>query len=89
MTPQELVARGGIYFEKIQNGMSEYDWESQYFSPRMADRFIRELWKKNGDEGSFCGLLLSISGTRVEGEDSVGSSAAAAGVSEESGGKGI
>ena len=53
MTPQELVARGGIYFEKIQNGMSEYAWESEYFSPRMADRFIRELWKKNGDEGSF------------------------------------
>ena len=53
MTPQELVARGGIYFEKIQNGMSEYAWESQYFSPRMADRYIRELWKKNGDEGSF------------------------------------
>lgn len=53
MTPQELVARGGIYFEKIQNGMSEYVWESQYFSPRMADRFIRELWKKNGDEDSY------------------------------------
>ena len=53
MTPQELVARGGIYFEKIQNGMSEYAWESQYFSPRMADRYIRELWKKNGDEGSY------------------------------------
>lgn len=53
MTREELTARGGIYFEKIQNGMSEYEWESRYLSPRMAQRYLRELWEKNGTENSF------------------------------------
>lgn len=30
MTLQELEAEGGIYFDKIQNGMDEYAWESKY-----------------------------------------------------------
>ena len=46
MTPEELVSRGGIYFDKIQNGMAEYEWESTFLSPRMADKYLRELWKK-------------------------------------------
>lgn len=53
MTPEQLIDRGGIYFEKIQNGMADYEWESRFFSPRMADSFLRELWKINGDGYSF------------------------------------
>lgn len=53
MTPKKLKEKGGIYFEKIQNGMDEYPWESQFFSPVMAERYLRRLWAKNGDEGSF------------------------------------
>lgn len=53
MTPEELIVRGGIYFDKIQNGMAEYEWESTFLSPRMADKYLRELWKKNGDGYSF------------------------------------
>ena len=53
MTPEELVSRGGIYFDKIQNGMAEYEWESTFLSPRMADKYLRELWKKNGEGYSF------------------------------------
>ena len=46
MTPEELISRGGIYFDKIQSGMAEYEWESTFLSPRMADKYLRELWKK-------------------------------------------
>lgn len=53
MTPEELVSKGGIYFEKIQNGMAEYEWESRFFSSRMAEKFLRDLWKENGDGYSF------------------------------------
>lgn len=53
MTPEELKARGGIYFDKIQNGMAEYDWDSQFFSPRMAQNYLRKLWEENGPENSF------------------------------------
>lgn len=53
MTPEELVSRGGIYFEKIQNGMMDYAWESMFFSPRMADQYIRKLWEENGEGYSF------------------------------------
>lgn len=53
MTQAELKAQGGIYFEKIQNGMAEYDWESQFFSPRMAEKYLRKLWEENGPEHSF------------------------------------
>lgn len=53
MTPEQIQKMGGIYFDKIQNGMTAYDWESQYFSPRMADQFLRKLWKENGEDSSF------------------------------------
>lgn len=53
MTPEELISRGGIYFERIQNGMAEYPWESRFFSPRMAEEFLRGLREKNGREYSF------------------------------------
>ena len=39
MTPEELIVRGGIYFDKIQNGMAECEWESTFLSPRMADKY--------------------------------------------------
>lgn len=53
MTPSELQQKGGIYFDKIQQGMSEYAWESKFFSSQMAKDYIRNLWKENGDEHSF------------------------------------
>lgn len=53
MTPEELISRGGIYFDKIQNGMAEYAWESRFFSPRMAEDFLRRLREDNGKENSF------------------------------------
>ena len=53
MTPLELKQKGGIYFDKIQQGMSEYAWESKFLSSQMAKEYIRNLWKENGDENSF------------------------------------
>ncbi len=53
MTREELIKKGGIYFEKIQNGMTDYHWESRYFSPGKAADFIRQLWEKNGKENTF------------------------------------
>ena len=53
MTKEALLAKGGIYFEKIQNGMAEYTWESRYLSSRSAEKYIRQLWEKNGPENSF------------------------------------
>ena len=47
------MTKGGIYFEKIQNGMAEYTWESRYLSSRSAEKYIRQLWEKNGPENSF------------------------------------
>lgn len=53
MTPEELISRGGIYFDKIQNGMTEYVWESRFLSTRMAEEFLRRLWEENGRKNSF------------------------------------
>lgn len=53
MTREELIKKGGIYFEKIQNGMTDYHWKSRYFSPGKAADFIRQLWEKNGKENAF------------------------------------
>lgn len=53
MTPEQLKLKGGIYFERIQQGMSLYNWESQFFSPRMAENYLRKLWIENGPEDSF------------------------------------
>ncbi len=53
MTPEQLKLKGGIYFERIQQGMSLYNWESQFFSPRMAENYLRKLWIENGAEDSF------------------------------------
>lgn len=53
MTPSELKEKGGIYFDKIQQGMSAYQWESKFFSSQMAKEFIGNLWKENGDENSY------------------------------------
>lgn len=53
MTREELIKKGGIYFGKIQNGMTDYHWESRYFSPGKAADFIRQLWEKNGKENAY------------------------------------
>ena len=53
MTPSELKEKGGIYFDKIQQGMSAYQWESKFFSSQMAKEFIGNLWKENGNENSY------------------------------------
>lgn len=53
MTPSELKEKGGIYFDKIQQGMSAYQWESKFFNSKMAKEFIRKLWNVNGDENSY------------------------------------
>jgi glycerophosphoryl diester phosphodiesterase len=53
MTPKELIAQGGLYFEKIQNGMTDYQWESRFFSPQMAEEYLRKLWRENGKDNSF------------------------------------
>ena len=58
MTKEALLAKGGIYFEKIQNGMAEYTWESRYLSSRSAEKYIRQLWEKNGPENSFIFYFL-------------------------------
>ena len=60
MTPEQLKEKGGIYFERIQQGMSLYDWESQFFSPRMAEKYLRELWIENGPEHSFVDCYYSF-----------------------------
>lgn len=53
MTREELIKKGGIYFEKIQKGMTDYHWESRYFSLGKAEAFIRQLWEKNGRGSAF------------------------------------
>ena len=53
MTPEQLKQKGGIYFERIQQGMSLCNWESQFFSPKMAENYLRKLWIENGPEDSF------------------------------------
>jgi len=60
MTPEQLKEKGVIYFERIQQGMSLYHWESQFFSPRMAEKYLRELWIENGPEHSFVDCYYSF-----------------------------
>ena len=33
--------------------MTDYHWESRYFSPGKAEAFIRQLWEKNGRGNAF------------------------------------
>lgn len=49
MTPQQLIEKGGLYFERITQGMEQYHWESRYLSAGMAKQFLMDLWQKNGD----------------------------------------
>ena len=60
MTPEQLKEKGGIYFERIQQGMSSYHWESEFFSPRMAENYLRKLWMENGLEDSFVDCYYSF-----------------------------
>ncbi len=53
MTPEKLKEQGGIYFERIQQGMSMYNWESLFFSAEKAEHYLRELWVKNGEGYAF------------------------------------
>ena len=53
MTAEELKKRGGLYFEKIQEGWAACDWEQMYLSPRMARDFLVRLREENGPENSF------------------------------------
>lgn len=53
MTAEELKQQGGLYFEKIQEGLNTCHWEQMYLSPRMARSFLGELREKNGPEHSF------------------------------------
>ena len=60
MTPEQLKEKGGIYFERIQQGMSMYHWESEFLSPRMAEQYLRTLWMENGSEDSFVDCYFSF-----------------------------
>lgn len=53
MTPQQLTEKGGLYFERITQGMERYRWESRYLSPAMARQLLRELWQENGDTDAY------------------------------------
>ena len=53
MTLEQLKEKGGIYFDRIQQGMSLYNWESKFLSPKMAEDYLRKLWIENGPEDSF------------------------------------
>ncbi len=53
MTTEELKKRGGLYFERIQEGLDTCSWEQMYLSPRMAMEYLRKLREKNGPENSF------------------------------------
>lgn len=53
MTPQELTARGGLYFERITQGMERCHWESRYLSPVMAKQFLMGLWQENGNTDAY------------------------------------
>ena len=53
MTAEELKKKGGLYFERIQEGWAKYDWEKRYMSQSMAVTYFRELMEKNGPENSF------------------------------------
>lgn len=53
MTPQQLIAKGGLYFERITQGMEAYQWESRYMGPAEAKQFLAKLWRENGRENAF------------------------------------
>lgn len=60
MTPEQLMQKGGIYFERIQQGMERCDWESRFFSRSMAEAYVRRLWIENGEENSFVDCYYSF-----------------------------
>ncbi len=53
MTTQQLIEKGGIYFEKITTGFSEYGSTSLKLKEKEAKNHFKELCKKYGKENSF------------------------------------
>lgn len=50
---EELTARGGLYFENIQQGFSDCRFRIRKLNQEKAVEYLRILWKRNGEEDSF------------------------------------
>ena len=45
MRVEQLKEKGAIYFEKIQDGFEQYDYETKKFAQEIEERFVK-LWKE-------------------------------------------
>lgn len=53
MVKEELLEKGALYFEHIQQGFEKYDFQTLYMGEEKAFDYLKELWIKNGKEHSF------------------------------------
>ncbi|HIR14006.1 MAG TPA: hypothetical protein IAB31_08800, partial [Candidatus Choladousia intestinavium] len=47
MRREELITQGALYFERIEQGMEEYEWQSICVPAQKAGLLLEENWKKN------------------------------------------
>lgn len=53
MVKEELLEKGALYFEHIQQGFEKYDFQILYMGEEKAFDYLKKLWIKNGKEHSF------------------------------------
>ena len=53
MVKEDLLEKGALYFDHIQQGFEKYDFQTLYMYGDKAFDYLEELWIKNGKEHSF------------------------------------
>ncbi|MCI5900590.1 MAG: hypothetical protein MRZ69_09645 [Lachnospiraceae bacterium] len=53
MVKEDLLEKGALYFDHIQQGFEKYDFQTLYMDGDKAFDYLEELWIKNGKEHSF------------------------------------
>lgn len=53
MVKEDLLEKGALYFDHIQQGFENYDFQTLYMDGDKAFDYLKELWIKNGKEHSF------------------------------------
>ena len=53
MVKEDLLEKGALYFDYIQQGFEKYDFQTLYMDGDKAFDYLEELWIKNGKEHSF------------------------------------
>ena len=46
MRVEQLKEKGAIYFEKIQDGFEQYDYETKKFSAQEIEKIFVKMWKE-------------------------------------------